>query len=357
MTDAEDTPLRRIVLDVFAQEIPNFDGAALGLNFDDLGLDSFDALTLRTAVERAVGRSISDDDWIACGCLQDILRVAQPGTMRGTALSGSPGVAGRRYMAGMPQLSEQGLSEGWLFREAGDFHWGLIAEGLGVSTADITDSSNHRLYATFSRLRLRTEGSLASFNEGDDLSLTGGLRRHGAGLFLGDFRLSGPRGAVTVSALSNFAYRDTDGSNAVLLRGQPAIPDGCPIPDLAELPLFAREYRQARHGGGPLQEAVAECEYRIVPQHDINGAGLLYFAAFPVIADICDWRIGGEVREALVTAERDIFYFANCDARETLRYRQHARDETAGSLHQISSLSRTSDNTLMALIHTTKVLP
>ena len=41
--------------------------------------------------------------------------------------------------------------------------------------------------------------------------------------------------------------------------------------------------------GGPRksEENLYECHYEILPPHDINGVGLLYFAAYPSVFDLC----------------------------------------------------------------------
>ena len=48
------------------------------------------------------------------------------------------------------------------------------------------------------------------------------------------------------------------------------------------------EYRD-RRSANP-DAAIFDSEYEIVPFHDINGVGLLYFAAYPIISDICSLR-------------------------------------------------------------------
>jgi probable biosynthetic protein (TIGR04098 family) len=106
-----------------------------------------------------------------------------------------------------------------------------------------------------------------------------------------------------------------------------------------------------------LGPALFETEYRIIPYHDINGVGLLYFAAYPNINDICELEYMGRASQWAFessTLSRDIFYFANSDAQERLKYRVHCQQQTAEGVRIESSLSRVSDGVLMAYIVTNK---
>jgi probable biosynthetic protein (TIGR04098 family) len=94
---------------------------------------------------------------------------------------------------------------------------------------------------------------------------------------------------------------------------------------------------------------IFECEYEIIPPHDINGVGLLYFAAYPIIIDICATRYAGRAfATGFSTRRRDIFYFANSDADDTLIYRIHHWRADPQQIELEASLSRKSDGVLMA---------
>jgi probable biosynthetic protein (TIGR04098 family) len=99
---------------------------------------------------------------------------------------------------------------------------------------------------------------------------------------------------------------------------------------------------------------IFSCEYEIIPQYDINGVGLLYFAAYPIISDICEERFASE--RNLSTTKRDVFYFRNCDPVETLVFRIHRRQSSDLLVESETSISRKSDGALMARIFTRKAL-
>lgn len=142
--------------------------------------------------------------------------------------------------------------------------------------------------------------------------------------------------------MSTFAKYGERGNNTSLVKGSPSMPNPDAVPSLDELPAFGLEYRQRRSAESPASQF--ECDYEILPPHDINGVGLLYFAAYPTIFDLCLERHEG--RGFLIghsTVSKDICYYANSEPTETLRFRLHAREEGDGLVRHTASLSRTSD--------------
>jgi probable biosynthetic protein (TIGR04098 family) len=233
----------------------------------------------------------------------------------------------------------------------------MISRGLNSPTSLLSDANGDRLYATFTRLRIASTAPLSTVLENTHGIAEGRISRFGNGVFLGEVSLS--LGANTISArlMSSFTKRSKTASNASLLKGQPPIPENCAIPSLEALPAFAEEYRERRHR--PLAKPLFCCEYEVIPFHDINGVGLLYFAAYPVINDICelkymdrglDWALDSS------PLKRDIFYFANIDLNDRIVYRVHAQDVQDRTIWLESSLSRASDGVMMAYIVTEKAL-
>src|SRR5262249_33298407 len=143
-------------------------------------------------------------------------------------------------------------------------------------------------------------------------------------------------------------------SNTSLIKGAPEVPADCNIPALAELPEFARQYRARR--SAKLGESLFECEYEIIPSHDINGVGLLYFAAYPTINDICAMRHAGRsFATQYSTVHRDVFYYGNSDPDDTLLLRLHRCAADDESIDMESSIGRKSDGHLIAHVLTRKV--
>jgi probable biosynthetic protein (TIGR04098 family) len=359
-----------MLMDVLAREIPDFTSADMDRLFKDLKIDSFGMINLRLALEKNLGAQIPDRAWGAVERPADLWKIAggQPATSTAPLAGPTPRPpeplvngpslarpAGERRMQpiNMPQMAISGLSEAWLFKEIGDIHWSVLTRGLRTPSAAVADSEGNRLYATFTRICLTLEAPLTDFKENDTLEIDLAMSRFGAGMFFSKVGLqaSGPTGRAEV--MTSFSKFGEAGANTSLLKGQPTIPPDCEITSLDELPEFSHVYRAQRAAAPP--PPVFETEYEIVPPHDINGVGLLYFAAYPMIVDVCALRHGGlRLSSEFSTTFRDVYYFANSTPDETLVFRIHRWDETPGAIAFEASLSRKSDGKMMAWIKTGK---
>jgi probable biosynthetic protein (TIGR04098 family) len=354
LSNAEETDPSGALRDALAEAIPGYSAKMASRLLADLGVDSFGLISLRARLEQVIG-PVEDAVWTSLATPGQILELGRSGS--GPAAEVAGGTHSRRYRINMPQMAVGGLSESWLFKEIGDLHWTMIMDGLGVRSSELNDGVGDRLYATFTRLRLVSTASLSSFAENEDVSMKGEITRFGSGLFFSEMALAGHAKTLRASVMSSFSKRAEVTSNTGLLKGQPVIRPECPIRVLVEMPPFGLGYRERR--SSPPSEVLFECPYEILPIHDINGAGLLYFAAYPAISDICEQHfIGQGARWAAraSTVERDVFYFANCDMGDRLIYRAHARRDLGTSVEIDSSISRVSDGRLMAFLRTRKEL-
>jgi probable biosynthetic protein (TIGR04098 family) len=342
------------VLALVRRVFPAISLADLDAPLDRLDVDSFGMITLRTELEQEIGCEITDAAWTSIETLRDILHVAGAALARETPAATTQAVIEHRAQRlNMPQMAQSGLSEAWLFKELGDIHWELITRGLKTPSSELKDAAGDRLYATFTRFQLDSNAPMAAYRENEAITIDARISRYGAGMFFNDVTVQGDGKAASLRIMSSFSKFGARGANTSLLKGQPDVPPDCPIPVLAELPAFARDYRERR--GSALAPPLFTTEYEIVPVHDINGVGLLYFAAYPVIDDICAARYAG--RDAfgqLSTTTRDVCYFANCDPHERLIYRLHRFEPDGDQVVLDASLSRKSDDALMARIVTRK---
>lgn len=355
-------------------QIKGLDQARLTGPIDDSGVDSFDLISLRVALEAAHGVSIPDRDWAGIGSLEDIAKLpvfqtggaakAMPSAMSsasvtaaapiaGSALALPPGQAQRPYQLNMPQMALSGLGEAWLFKELGDIHWGMITSFLETPSSAIADSEGDRLYATFTRIKLDVAPSLVGFKENDDFDIKSELERYGASFFFGQHKVGSDTATATATTMSTFAKYGERGNNTSLMKGTPELPNPEAVPSLAEFPAFGTEYRARR--AEPREEVLFECEYEILPCHDINGVGLLYFAAYPTVFDLCIEQFEG--KGFLIghsTVSKDILYYANSEPTETLIFRLHERSEEAGKVTHHASLYRKTDNARMSEVISVK---
>jgi len=146
MQDSEPAPLSTVVQAVSAapfsddrvlalirEECSALTGDDLDKPFEDLGVDSFGMLTLRTKLEEASGKIIDDETWSSVRAPSDAVRVFSDVMPARERVQIAAVVRERRdYHVNLPQMAAGGISESWLFKEIGDLHWSQISKGLGV---------------------------------------------------------------------------------------------------------------------------------------------------------------------------------------------------------------------------------
>lgn len=254
----------------------------------------------------------------------------------------------------LPQMAMRGLGEPWLMKELGDIHWSILLREIEAKAASLADATGARLYATFTRIRWESTGPLTDYGESEDLAIELAQERHGASMFFSRGTLRGAASHGTAEIMTTFSKYGEVGANTSLLKGQPELPPGCRIPPVAALPAFAQAYRERRSADpGPV---LFETDYQVQPPHDVNGAGLVYFAAYPTIAELCLARhVGPRFFANMSLVGRDICYFANTDPSDIIRFRLHALEETEEGLAYRATMARVSDGKTMALVEGRKV--
>ncbi|QCN99959.1 hypothetical protein D3093_32520 (plasmid) [Azospirillum argentinense] len=289
---------------------------------------------------------------------------------------------------GMPQILSGAMSERWLAKEAGDIHWRMICNDLGVPSQAILDRSADRLYASFLRMRIVASGHLAEFGEGDALAVHPALSRFGDRRYFSETTFSKPEASVRVSMVSAFVARHTD--NKDLARSAPLGMERARSLQHHVLPPLGQQYQQVKAraldgmalvsgpalvlGGHPFhwtEDSLFTLEHEVDPYCDLNGVGLLYFASYHRIADIGERAFfnaeaGAEVGQlergddwalASVTCARDVFYYGNADAGERLTYVLRSREWLDGQrVATMATLLRNSDGVRIADLFTIKQL-
>ncbi|HEY1543276.1 MAG TPA: Pnap_2097 family protein [Xanthobacteraceae bacterium] len=344
------------VIALIKREYPAFSLSDMHKPFDDLGIDSVGMLMLHTAVEEATNNTFDRRQWDDIVTPADL--VGALGAVAGERpRHASETTANRRsYELNMPQMALGGLSEHWLFKELGDMHWSTLTKAFACPSHLLRDEAGERIYATFTRIQLESTCPIADFEENETVGLDISVSRHGAGMFFGEAALAGASESIDAKLMSSFSKFGQGASNMSLLKGLPEIPPDFAIPAVIEFPRFGQDYRTRR--SQVLPAAIFECEYEIIPAYDINGVGLLYFAAYPIINDICASRHAGRsLMMDFSTVRRDVFYFANSDPHETLIYRIHEWCADEASIDMAASICRKSDGNVIAHVLTRKVRP
>lgn len=361
--------------EVITSIIPQFSSEDVDKPFSKAGVDSFDLVTIRVELERVKGRPIPDREWLTFESFNDIIDYYENGKAgNDTIESNQPKTHfSKRFSINMPQMSIESLSENWLFKELGDSHWNLLCRGLNKESDELEDELGNRLYATFVRIRTRSSSSLSDFNENEEIDMRGSIQRYGNGMYFSKFKLQSLNDQaknITADLMTSFAIRKSTGSN-VLVKSHPSTEENA-IRNLDQIPEFGNEYRLIKKGELQIldldlhrfaieDDVLFETEYDINAYYDLNGVGLLYFAAYPIINDVCESRFfnSGDStsrwEKSHATVSRDILYYANCDLGDTIIYKLNNYDiRDTGEIKTVSSLYRKSDGKRMALVFTVK---
>jgi probable biosynthetic protein (TIGR04098 family) len=254
---------------------------------------------------------------------------------------------------GMPLTGRNNLAEGPLLQRLGDLRWGHISHLCGVPSKQILDAEGHRLYPTFFYVETafpRTR-PMASFGENDRLKVASDLQRFGASMLDGTFyllpedypessSLSFDRVDTAVAAgmpavrFSNIFVMQFSGAEW-LKKSRPANPGFERIREMPEAPNSYALVKQAEKAGYfslppagfvPMTDGVMKRAYNLVPDRDLNGAGLVYFANYPLFLDVCerevlaaaDLPLTDELIDRRTLVRRQSAYLNNASARDVL---------------------------------------
>jgi len=265
-----------------------------------------------------------------------------------------------RFTVGMPHMVPGRLSEVELLKWLGNHQWDSIAAMVGTDSASIANDEGERLYASFIdiELKLGDGHGLARFVEGSDVHLANGTRLFGGqfveGVYLMDSApLDADRKAVRGKAdlgatglpwvsMNNCFVARFGGENDRLKVFAPAGIEERDVARTDERPPGLSEHARVQSSGdieapwdttgfGPVPLRDDEpIDYEIVPESDLNGAGLLYFARYVAMLDYGERRVLTECLEQPVSRQlvpllspshRRIFYFANASPWDTVLVR------------------------------------
>jgi probable biosynthetic protein (TIGR04098 family) len=313
------------------------------------GVDSLQLLVLREALESGLQVHIPDNVWLDLGSVAALIAFVE-GTSSSTA--GSGGVQAVQHAAavaplahehggarlsaeglfyedieiGMPLTGLNNLAEGPLLQRLGDHRWRHLSGLMGVPSKAIVDEEGERLYPTFFYVEVGfpAERPMACYGENDRLKAVSAIARFGTSMLDGVSFLmppDHPEGAsppfpdvasaraagVPAVRLSNIFVKQFAG--AEWLKKSRPVADGftrIPLADAAPdsyaiVKQAERDGFLARPDGTwlPMTDGPVTCEHHLVPDRDLNGARLVYFANYPVFLDICERQALASARLAL----------------------------------------------------------
>lgn len=265
-------------------------------------------------------------------------------------------------LIGMPHLTPFGLSENWLLRELGHRHWLLLARAAGMANADFRDREGREAYAAISALSMKGI-DFTTVKANDVLRIDSSVRRISRTQVLSRHELSiGSVAIGSIELISSFVARMRSGDNHSIVRvaiaGLPDIDRREHSGSLASLAAAMRAGEVAEHFGLLVRRdrSLASKVFAPDENRDFNGAGLLYFANFPLIADSI---INSEFKllpTQLAHLDRDVFYSGNVNSGETVDIHLTNAVVAAGKFASLVRILRR-DRTVIAKIFTRGELP
>jgi probable biosynthetic protein (TIGR04098 family) len=133
---------------------------------------------------------------------------------------------------GMPLLGRNGLNESSFLKAIGHDRWQLLEQVGGVSTREIRDDFDNRLYATFCfvELMLLAERPLSAYTENEQLRFSRDLSHYGRVYLDGSYKLV-DRAPFYLRCTNVFIYQLAGPQQLKM-----AQPDNCNFDQIPELP-------------------------------------------------------------------------------------------------------------------------
>lgn len=277
----------------------------------------------------------------------------------------------------LPQTDATGLSENWLFKHCGEMHWDNLCAAMGVSgvnAKEMRDDAGNRLYPTFLAIKGRYATPLCKVEMDQQFQTTVELNHFGRAFFHSTVTFSNEEARFDLEMLTTFVARYRKGRNDL----HQSLPAGKLVYNskpLSAPPPLLKLSQKLRHAEITDYEFVGNyfsisennlslqisCEPS--PYIDYNGAGLLYFAAYPTIADTLERQLiiknnlmegTGDWAVRTSTIARDVFYYRNLNLGERLTATLRRFDRVGDDIILHTKLAAESDGATLADIFTAK---
>lgn len=277
----------------------------------------------------------------------------------------------------LPQTDATGLSENWLFKHCGERHWDYLCAAMGVSgvnAREMRDDAGNRLYPTFLAIRGRYETPLCRVEMDQQFQTRVKLNHYGRAFFHSTITFSNEEARFDLEMLTTFVARYRQGLNDL----HQSLPAGKLVYNSTPLqspPPLLKLSQKLRHAditeydfvGHQFSLADNDLDLQISfepsPYIDYNGAGLLYFAAYPTIADTLERQLvirhellegAGDWAVRTSTVARDVFYYRNLNLGQRLTAHIRRFDRVGENIILHTTLTAETDNAALADIFTAK---
>jgi probable biosynthetic protein (TIGR04098 family) len=313
----------------------NISNIVLDGSLAENGIDSINMLVLREEVEGKYNIYISDSDWAIVKSVNDLYRCLRTHGIDETSrvvvqinpldrpdnygvVVDNNGTLSTDLEIGMPLTGRNNLAEGPFLQQLGHIRWAHMCNITKVKSKNVVDEQGNRLYPTFFYVELDFSENqpMACFGENDVFRIHGDIKRYGTSILDGTYFLV-PKGSnkvdrfdiltkesalkkdIPVVRLSNVFVMQFSGAEW-LRKSRPANPGFEHIKEIVEPPDSYAKMKAAEQSGS-FCEIPAEyylitkepvvVDYQLIPDRDLNGAGLVYFANYPVFLDICERKV------------------------------------------------------------------
>ena len=277
----------------------------------------------------------------------------------------------------LPQTDATGLSENWLFKHCGEMHWDHLCAAMGVggvNSEEMRDDLGKRLYPTFVAISGRYEKPLSAVSMDERLETSVKLRHFGRAFFQGVITVRNETARFDLEMLTTFVARNREGLND-LHQSLPSANLEYTSTPLNSPPPLLKLSQALRHADLTDYDFVGyhfsisgnnlnlQASYEPSPYIDYNGAGLLYFAAYPTIADTLERQLiirhelmegAGDWALRTSTVARDVFYYRNLNLGQRLTVTLRRFDRVGENIILHTTLTAESDGAALADIFTAK---
>jgi probable biosynthetic protein (TIGR04098 family) len=277
----------------------------------------------------------------------------------------------------LPQTDATGLSENWLFKHCGEMHWNHLCGAMGVSgvnAKEMRDDAGNRLYPTFLAIRGRYETPLCKVEMDQQFETVVKINNFGRAFFHSNIKFSNEETRFELEMLTTFVARNKSGLND-LHQSLPAANLAYNSTPLKSAPALLKDSQALRHGKLTDYEFLGQqflsgngdlnlqISFEPSPYIDFNGAGLLYFAAYPTITDTLERQLinGSELMAGTSdwavrtsTVARDVFYYRNLNLGEKLTAKIKRFERVGENIILHTVLAAENDGTTLADIFTAK---
>ena len=279
----------------------------------------------------------------------------------------------------LPQTDATGLSENWLFKHSGEMHWDHLCAAIGISgvnAKEMRDDAGSRLYPTFVAIRGRYATPLCQVQMDQHFQTTVKLNHFGRAFFHSTIAFRNEQARFDLEMLTTFVARNRSGLNDLhqSLPSANLVYNSTPLNSPPPLLKLSQKLRHAEmtnydfvghHFSSSENDLDLQISYEPSPYIDYNGAGLLYFAAYPTITDTLERQLiirhelmegTGDWAVRTSTIARDVFYYRNLNLGQRLRARLRRFNRVGENIILHTALTAESDGAALADIFTAKLV-